>query len=455
MRDHPARPVQRLVPPLHSAWPGLLVLTLAIAQALLPPGAWATALPVAGGAFAALALTLAVVSRQRLAHRLAWALLAIATVLATLGQAIGTWLASAGQAAWAAEAITLASYLPLAVAAWWLAYGGGPGAWIDALLLSLVLALLAWLLPTASGDAGWALARSASAWLIWLLALRLAFSGPGPSLARHLLLPALLLYPLADLLPELTAPLRLLAHALLLVAAWHPLAAEAPPPARDALSRGRLGLLALAASVPPSLILILAAREEVQPLRLAALVALLVVLLVMLRLYGLRERARHQTRALTRLARRDPLTGAANRRRLEEFLTREMALATRHATPLSLALLDLDHFRRFNECQGRAGGDALLRTLVEAWQAALRPSDLLVRFGGEEFVVVLPDTDDEACLAVLERLRQRVPYGQTCSAGFARYRPGESPDALIQRADQALYQAKQLGRDRVEGALTY
>ncbi|GKW50186.1 GGDEF domain-containing protein [Halomonas sp. NCCP-2165] len=453
MRDHSARPVQRLVPPLHSAWPGLLVLTLAIVQALLPPGDWATALPVAGGAFAALALTLAVVSRQRLAHRPAWALLAIAAILATLGPATGTWLAPAAQATWAAEAITLASYFPLAVAAWWLTHGGGPGAWIDALLLSLVLALLAWLLPTASGDAGWALVRAVSAWLVWLLALRLAFSGP--SLARYLLLPALLLYPLADLLADLTEPLRLLAQALVLVAAWHPLAAEVPPPGRDALSRGRLGLLTLAASVPPSVILILAARGGPQPVRLAALVALLVGLLVMLRLYGLRERARHQTRALARLARRDPLTGAANRRRLEEFLTREMALSARHATPLSLALLDLDHFRRFNECQGRAGGDALLRTLVEAWQATLRPSDLLVRFGGEEFVVVLPDTDDEACLAVLERLRQRVPYGQTCSAGFARYRPGESPDALIQRADQALYQAKQLGRDRVEGAITY
>jgi diguanylate cyclase (GGDEF)-like protein/PAS domain S-box-containing protein len=149
------------------------------------------------------------------------------------------------------------------------------------------------------------------------------------------------------------------------------------------------------------------------------------------------------------LARSDVLTGLPNRRALDEQLPREMARARRADSELCLALVDIDHFKIYNDSHGHLAGDAMLRHCAVAWDAELRGEDTIVRFGGEEFLVVLPDTDPEQAAEVIERLRAATPGGQTCSAGLAVWDYGEMAEDLVGRADSALYRAKAAGRDRL------
>jgi diguanylate cyclase (GGDEF)-like protein/PAS domain S-box-containing protein len=150
-----------------------------------------------------------------------------------------------------------------------------------------------------------------------------------------------------------------------------------------------------------------------------------------------------------RLARSDALTGLPNRRVLDDQLPREMARTLRSGNDLSLAIVDIDHFKAYNDNHGHLAGDAVLRDCAAAWDASLRGEDLILRFGGEEFLVVLPDCGMEEATSIVDRLRAATPDGQTCSAGLAVWRPGESVDELIARADEALYEAKEAGRDRL------
>ena len=149
------------------------------------------------------------------------------------------------------------------------------------------------------------------------------------------------------------------------------------------------------------------------------------------------------------LARRDALTGLPNRRALNEQLPRELARARRGGPGVCLALVDLDHFKAFNDTEGHLAGDQMLRECAIAWDSALRGADLLVRFGGEEFLVVLPECTLEEAEEIVERLRAATPGEQTCSAGVAQWNGVESVDELIGRADAALYMAKAGGRDRL------
>jgi diguanylate cyclase (GGDEF)-like protein/PAS domain S-box-containing protein len=149
------------------------------------------------------------------------------------------------------------------------------------------------------------------------------------------------------------------------------------------------------------------------------------------------------------LARHDALTGLPNRRVLEEQMPREMARARRGVRPLSLALLDLDHFKAYNDGNGHLAGDRLLRECAAAWDLELRGSDTIVRYGGEEFLVLLPDTEAHDAARIVERLRAAMPQGQTCSAGVAVWDGVADLDGLIGAADEALYRAKGEGRDRL------
>jgi diguanylate cyclase (GGDEF)-like protein/PAS domain S-box-containing protein len=149
------------------------------------------------------------------------------------------------------------------------------------------------------------------------------------------------------------------------------------------------------------------------------------------------------------LARSDALTGLPNRRTLEEQLPREMARALRAESDLCLALLDLDHFKAYNDTHGHLAGDEMLRRCAIAWDSELRGEDMIVRFGGEEFLVVLPDTRPDLAIEIVERLRAVTPPGQTCSAGIACWDLSESVEDLVDRADSALYRAKEAGRDQL------
>jgi diguanylate cyclase (GGDEF)-like protein len=151
-------------------------------------------------------------------------------------------------------------------------------------------------------------------------------------------------------------------------------------------------------------------------------------------------------------ARMDPLTSTPNRRAWDEELERELSRARRSQRPLCVALLDLDHFKAFNDEYGHRSGDRLLRRAASGWKLAVRASDFLARYGGEEFAVLLPDCGIDEAMSVIERLRAVALDGQTVSAGVAEWNRYESAEALIDRADLALYKAKRDGRDRATAA---
>ena len=152
---------------------------------------------------------------------------------------------------------------------------------------------------------------------------------------------------------------------------------------------------------------------------------------------------------LEAIARTDDLTGLANRRAWDELLPTELARARRDDAPLCVAMLDLDRFKAYNDEHGHQTGDRLLKAAAGTWRASLRATDVLARYGGEEFAVVLPRCDLENALVLLARLRKATPEEQTVSAGVAAWDGEEAPEALVARADAALYEAKNGGRNQV------
>lgn len=172
------------------------------------------------------------------------------------------------------------------------------------------------------------------------------------------------------------------------------------------------------------------------------------------------ESLKDELEQLRELVQTDQMTGALNRRGLNEVFAREAARADRHAHPLSLALLDLDDFKAINDTYGHAFGDRALIHLASTAREVLRPSDVIARFGGEEFVILLPDADTEEAILVIRRLQnslvkhflitddeQLLPF--TFSAGVASRSFSENQNSLISRADNALYQAKRAGKNRI------
>lgn len=157
---------------------------------------------------------------------------------------------------------------------------------------------------------------------------------------------------------------------------------------------------------------------------------------------------------------RDPLTGLYNRLAYAERSAQAFAHWRRYGDPLSLLVLDVDHFKALNDRYGHAAGDRALKAISDVLAGTLRESDFLARYGGEEFVALLPKTGRDACANVAEKLRQAVEALQfqyqnqrvsiTISCGAAEFRQGDTPESVFERADQALYRAKQAGRNRTE-----
>ena len=163
---------------------------------------------------------------------------------------------------------------------------------------------------------------------------------------------------------------------------------------------------------------------------------------------------------IEQLARTDGLTGLANRRTLNEALHREIARAERSVQRLSMIIADLDHFKSVNDQFGHLAGDQVLVQTAGVFGRQLRPYDVAARFGGEEFVLLLPATSTDGAIAVAERLRKDVaglkipecPRQITVSLGVASWMEGETAEGFVARADAALYNAKRSGRNRVEAA---
>lgn len=178
--------------------------------------------------------------------------------------------------------------------------------------------------------------------------------------------------------------------------------------------------------------------------------------------FMLRDRADETNR---RLAALDPLTGAANRRLLLGSLSRDIARAVRTGAPLAVLMVDIDHFKKVNDQHGHLVGDAVLRHLVNVLRAKVREQDLVGRYGGEEFLLLLADTSPQGAAQLAEVLRQAVaaaPHPLASAPGGAiaitvsigvfggTLQAGDTADMLIEAADRALYRAKNLGRNRVE-----
>lgn len=157
----------------------------------------------------------------------------------------------------------------------------------------------------------------------------------------------------------------------------------------------------------------------------------------------------------------DALTGLANRRSLDAFLRAEQITAMEAGTPLSILLIDIDHFKQFNDGFGHQVGDQVIRLVAKVVQENVRECDLAARYGGEELMAILPGAALDTCFEVAERIRRRICEARltrrttgeeissvTVSIGVAQFRMAESADGMIDRCDRALYQAKRAGRNR-------
>jgi diguanylate cyclase len=152
---------------------------------------------------------------------------------------------------------------------------------------------------------------------------------------------------------------------------------------------------------------------------------------------------------LHEMARHDALTGLPNRRSWNEQFPRILQDSLRTGAVVSVALLDLDRFKRYNDTHGHQAGDRFLKQIAGTWSENLRTGDILARYGGEEFALALPGTNLEHSQQMLQRLCETLPDGQSASAGVCQWDGEESAEQLTARADTLLYAAKAAGRARV------
>lgn len=171
------------------------------------------------------------------------------------------------------------------------------------------------------------------------------------------------------------------------------------------------------------------------------------------------ESLKSEIEQLRSLVQTDQMTGAFNRRGLDDIFRREAARADRNAQSLGVVMVDLDNFKKINDCLGHPCGDNVLINLVAVAKETLRPTDVVVRFGGEEFVILLPDVEMDEALTIVQRIQNNLAKSTalsledqlmpiTFSAGIALRSFGENQHSVISRADKALYQAKRMGKNR-------
>jgi len=464
-------------------WVFLALGALASMHVVVVPESWLSIGLYDGIGLAAVGAIVVGAVRNRAPARSTWLLLAAGNLLFV----VGDFLFSFYERLWdeipfpsAADALYLVGYVPQAAGLILLVRHRTPGkdraALTDAAIIASGLSLLSWVFliqPAATDDSLSTLGRvitvaypAADILLLVLLARLLAGTGVRNA-AFRMLAAGMVLVLVSDLIYALMAQAGtytassavnigwLLAYTLYGAAALHPsmreLSRRAKQPSRR-LSRRRLTLLTCASLIAPVLLLVQAQqRNGVDAVAIGA-GSIALFLLVVTRMAGLIRQVEEQAAQLDRLARHDGLTGAANRRTWDLTLPMEIERARREAVPLAVAMLDLDHFKRFNDEYGHQAGDQLLKAAVAVWQALVRPGDLLARYGGEEFTVLLPRADEARAVAVVERLRLATPLAQTVSAGVACWDPAETAEALLARADRALYDAKRGGRDRVVAA---
>jgi diguanylate cyclase (GGDEF)-like protein len=375
-----------------------------------------------------------------------------------------------------ADVLYQAGYVPLVIGLFILIRGRTSGrdraGLIDALIVATGLGLLSWvflMLPIIADDTLtpfgrlMSLAYPASDILMILMAVRL-FMSPGAKTASYRFLSvALVLVLTSDIAYSVLLNLFsyegglidggwLMSYVFWATAALHPSMrslSEVAPDQAPRISAGRLVMLALVSLLAPGLLFYQGFTAAAVDWVSIGIGSVVLFLLVLARLYGLVSKVQDQASQLAALAHNDSLTGVPNRRAWDLELAREMAVSRRTGIPMSIAMLDLDHFKRFNDQHGHQAGDRLLTQAAALWRAQLREQDYLARYGGEEFCVMVTGLAAEKAADVLGRLLAATPDGQTFSAGVASWDGVESPERLVARADEALYHAKRNGRNRV------
>ncbi len=455
------------------AWRAHLVVgnLLLVAYPWLPSGARDAVYVLAvTGALLSLAVT---ALRAPGPHRLPWSFLAAGVAALWAGEVLWTWYSALGVDPFPslADAFYLGAYPLLATALALWARRSGPvdraPSVLDAGIVTVATGLLAWVLfvaPTVS-DSALTLAEQvvsvaypvADLALLALTVQLVLMPGERPA-STHLVTAGMLTMFTGDAVYTVTSftgtsvgpygdlPF-VLSYVLLGAVGLHPARFASQVTGESGASTLRLLRLVVLTGASLLAPLTLAVQDlggvPVDGVAIAACSAVL-SLLVVLRMAGLVRQVQTQASALAAAARTDALTGAANRRAWDETL----AAATSRGGAVFVVLLDLDHFKAYNDLHGHLGGDALLRSAVTAWRGELRATDLLARYGGEEFGVLLTGCDLSDAVATADRLRGALPPGVTCSAGVARWEPQETPAQLVGRADAALYGAKAAGRDR-------
>ena len=375
-----------------------------------------------------------------------------------------------------ADALYLASY-PL-LAAGMLAMirsrtrGRDRAGLIDALMVATGLGLLSWtfLMKPIAADPSLTLgSRLISlayplADVLLLVVLARLVASPGSRTSAYWLLAAALLLQLgADVVYAVLTTVAsysgglidagwMLSYLCYGAAALHPSMrslSEVAPDRGGRVTQRRLLLLAPVSLVAPGLLLYQGARGVPVDWAALGLGSIALFLLVVARMSGLVAQVQDQATQLAALARNDALTGIPNRRAWDLDLVREMARARRSGVPLNVAVLDVDHFKRFNDEHGHQAGDLLLKAAAASWKSQLREGDMLARYGGEEFAALLAGCSLAEAAAILERVRAVTPLGATVSVGAVQWDGEESPEQLIGRADTALYHAKHRGRNQV------
>ena len=449
-----------------------------------PAGTWLQAAWQVAIGYAAATAVVVGVRRFRPAGRTAWILFAVGIASNATGIFVETLevkvLGNSNPFPSAADAFYLGLYPTTALGLVLLvrrrSAGRDRAALVDATTISTGLGLLSWVFlihpaatDTTLGLVGHVVNAAYPVGDVVLLSMivRLLLGGGRRPAAFRLMAASLLLFLTGDgawsainqagyapgQVPQhLLAMLFLSAYALFGAAALHPSMREVdePAPAHPArLSPLLLGLLTGASLIAPGILAVQVARDRVTDGVAIVVGSVALFLLVVTRMAQLLRQVEQQSRQLLGLASVDELTGLANRRAWATELPRALERVRRDGGKLSVAMIDLDHFKRFNDMFGHPAGDRLLQAMSSAWTQTLRGVDRLARYGGDEFILLLPNADADEARAVLERLQAVTPGGQTLSAGVATWDANETSDELIARADRALYGAKHSGRDQV------
>ena len=426
------------------------------------------------------------VRRNRPAGRAIWYLFAagiFANVTGILVEAITTRVYGADTYPTVADAFWLALYPALIVGmSLMIRRRSASRDWasiVDACIISTGLGLLSWVFvihPATSDPSLTLLGRTVVAaypvgdLVVLAMMVRLLLGGGSRSTSFRLMIGSLVLFLSGDVGWVLVNQVGMtpgrffgntldavfqVAFVLFGVAALHPSmrdadVSSAPRPPR--LSPALLLLLTGTSLIAPGVLLIQTMTDGVTDGVAIAVSSTTLFLLVVARMAQLVHQVEAQAARLRELAGVDELTGLMNRRGWAAELSSTLERARRDGGGLSVAMIDLDHFKKFNDEFGHPAGDRLLKAAATAWREQLRTVDQLARYGGEEFIVLFHGADIQTAGDALARLRAATPTGQTFSGGVARWDGIETSDELVARADRALYQAKDAGRDCVVNA---